>query len=119
MYIFHINGTNYAKRFTKEFLNHVCGGRLDIDWDSCTRKKLILHCRYTANRLLNVNRRVYWPSGEPFKCYLVRNGFHNNRHRVKIPEKTPAAVETSENVDEDWYENGSIIDVEVCEDDIE
>ncbi|QED40548.1 LEF-6 [Chrysodeixis includens nucleopolyhedrovirus] len=73
-YVFYINGENVDKRFAKQFVDHVCNGKIRyaINEEQCTRKRLVLSSRHAAEQLLAVNRQVYWPDGSLFRCKLIR-----------------------------------------------
>ncbi|ACF05320.1 LEF-6 [Adoxophyes orana nucleopolyhedrovirus] len=127
--MFQYNGVNFAKKFTKEFLNHVCGGHVDIDWDKCTRKRLVINSPNTAHRLLNINQRVYWPNGEIFICYPISTTYVKKYNKKKLRTATNWPKENTNNVSvanikkevpvdtDNWYESGSIVDVQLCYDD--
>jgi hypothetical protein len=86
MYVFYINGGHVEKRFGREFINYICGGKIrhDIKADKCTRKRFIVTSRYAADKLVAANKHAVWPDGTTFKCRLLkfnpdrRNKNHNN-----------------------------------------
>lgn len=83
VFIIHFNGENVDKKFSKEFLNHVCGGRIveHVDWNTSTRKRLTVLSYHVANKLLNLNQKVVWPDGTPFKCHHYGRHSHGYRKR--------------------------------------
>jgi hypothetical protein len=83
VFIVYFNGENVDKKFSKEFINHVCGGRIvdHVDWTASTRKKLIVLSYHVVNKLLNLNQKVVWPDGTPFKCHHYRQ--HSDGHRKR------------------------------------
>jgi hypothetical protein len=83
VFIIHFNGENVDKKFSKEFLNHVCGGRIveHVDWNTSTRKRLTVLSYHVANKLLNLNQKVVWPDGTPFKCHHYGQHSHGYRKR--------------------------------------
>lgn len=74
-YVVNFNGGNIEKKFTREFLNFVCNNEINdaVLWHNCTRKRLIVTSRRAVDQLLALNKRVFWPEGKVFRCYL-RNG---------------------------------------------
>ncbi|AUF81560.1 late expression factor 6 [Malacosoma neustria nucleopolyhedrovirus] len=83
IFIIYFNGENVDKKFSKEFLNHVCGGRIvdHVDWNASTRKRLTVLSYHVVNKLLNLNQKVVWPDGTPFKCYHHRQ--HSDKHKKR------------------------------------
>jgi hypothetical protein len=83
VFIINFNGENVDKKFSKEFLNHVCGGRMveHVDWNASTRKRLTVLSYHVANKLLNLNQKVVWPDGTPFKCHHYGQHSHGYRKR--------------------------------------
>ncbi|ABY65744.1 late expression factor 6 [Orgyia leucostigma nucleopolyhedrovirus] len=76
MYTFSINGGAVDKWFARNFICHVCGGEIDgverrVDWENCTRKRLVVTSRRLADTLQTLSGRVYWPDGRPFVCKLL------------------------------------------------
>lgn len=127
MYVFYINGGHVEKRFSKEFVNFICGGRIrhDIKSEDCTRKRLVIGSRYAARKLLAANKCVFWPDGTRFRCKLIESGLHRRqqrrplKHRLSTrtrsisplrndaPSPMPAAA------DDDWYNNASFVEVDI------
>ncbi|QAT90413.1 LEF-6 [Spodoptera exempta nucleopolyhedrovirus] len=123
MYVFYINGSHVEKRFGKEFLNYICGGKIrhDIKSEDCTRKRLVVKSRYAANKLLDANGKCYWPDGTRFKCKLIKRNDNDRRKKEKKvsgecckhfrsspghrPVSPPAPIE------DDWYNNATFVDV--------
>ncbi|AOL56741.1 LEF-6 [Chrysodeixis includens nucleopolyhedrovirus] len=136
-FVFYVNGENVDKKFIKDFINHVCGGRIkaDIEHDKCTRKRIVLTSRYAANKLMAVNRRVYWPDGSLFKCKLKRpyrktrdirrcrrrhsynHIFDNLKQDCSSIAFRSAAVNDDHTkdskLDDDWYNSATFIDVDL------
>ncbi|ACI47499.1 LEF-6 [Spodoptera litura nucleopolyhedrovirus II] len=74
MYVFYINGSNVEKRFGREFINFICGGKIkhDIKSDECTRKRVVVRSSYAAKKLLAANGRAFWPDGTKFRCKQLK-----------------------------------------------
>nr|AGE61432.1 LEF-6 [Chrysodeixis chalcites nucleopolyhedrovirus] len=132
-FVFYVNGENVDKKFIKNFINHVCGGRIkaDIKHDKCTRKRIVLTSSYAANKLIAVNRRVYWPDGSLFKCKLTeaprrrsRNDRRRQRHdfeschhifddlKQNYSSTSVGDTKVSKH-DDDWYNSATFIDVDL------
>nr|QBI90244.1 lef-6 [Trichoplusia ni single nucleopolyhedrovirus] len=140
-FVFYVNGENVDKKFIKDFINHVCGGRIrtDIRHDKCTRKRIVLTSRYAANKLMAVNRRVYWPDGSLFKCKLTeapkrrsrdgrrrrrRQDFESCHHSSIFDDlkqncsssafRSATVGDTKDSkFDDDWYNSATFIDVDL------
>lgn len=138
MYVFYINGGRVEKRFGREFVNYVCGGKIkqDIKADECTRKRVVVRSRYAAKKLLEANNRVYWPDGTLFQCKLMKPDRRSPLHRVmkhfgrntdrkkdnrdddftrrERPERTYVKFRSPSPVlTDDWYNSEAFIDVDL------
>ncbi|QNV47845.1 late expression factor 6 [Alphabaculovirus altersperidaniae] len=82
MYVFYINGSHVEKRFGREFINFICGGKIkyDIKSEECTRKRLVVKSNYAAKKLLSANGRAYWPDGTKFRCKQLKTDNNRRRH---------------------------------------
>ncbi|QEI03647.1 LEF-6 [Rachiplusia nu nucleopolyhedrovirus] len=89
-YIFYINGENVDKKFAKQFVDHVCNGKIKnaINVEECTRKRLVISSRDAAEELLAVNRQVFWPDGTLFRCKLIQKPSKRS-FSIKERESTP------------------------------
>lgn len=81
MYVFYINGSHVEKRFGREFINFICGGKIkhDIKSEECTRKRVVVRSSYAAKKLLAANGRAFWPDGTKFRCKQLRPNNHRRR----------------------------------------
>ncbi|AIZ48694.1 lef-6 [Agrotis segetum nucleopolyhedrovirus B] len=148
MYVFYINGGHVEKRFSREFVNYICGGKIkhDIKSDECTRKRLVVRSGYAARKLMAANNNVFWPDGTRFQCKLLtprRNydrGFSSKRVCSSTTKENrcasvPIVVERqsprhcvfqdkkyrspSPALSDDWYNSTSFVDVDLVGDDVE
>ncbi|WBB27251.1 LEF-6 [Mythimna sequax nucleopolyhedrovirus] len=125
MYVFYINGGNVEKRFSREFINFICGGKIkhDIKADQCTRKRCVVSSRYAADKLLAASHRAYWPDGSKFKCKLVHREAKRRRSNTPLPQKCHVrsvkcrapSIELEDN--DNWYTSTSFIDIHHDDDD--
>ncbi|ABI35700.1 late expression factor 6 [Ectropis obliqua nucleopolyhedrovirus] len=87
-YYFYINGEDYPKSFIFSFVYTVCGGgniNRFIQWNRCTRKLLVVNAKHVADKLLSVNKKVYWYNGELFYCKMLpkRENGRGNYYDIK------------------------------------
>ncbi|AUV65402.1 LEF-6 [Alphabaculovirus myunipunctae] len=113
MYVFYINGGHVQKRFGREFINYICGGKIrqDICVDRCTRKRCVVWSRYAADKLLAANQSAFWPDGTTFRCRLMRRSDRgkpsSRRHRqfrrsdTPIPSRKSTFVDNNRDDDDD------------------
>lgn len=130
MYVFYINGSHVEKRFSREFINFICGGKIkqDIKADQCTRKRCVVSTRYAADKLLAANHRAYWPDGSKFKCKLVQRDSRRRRSDTPLPRRplsrsikshkyrAPSAALSELEDNDNWYTSTSFIDIHSNED---
>ncbi|AIE47853.1 lef6 [Peridroma alphabaculovirus] len=134
MYVFRINGGRVEKRFGREFINYICGGKIkrDLKSNECTRKRIVVTTRYAADKLLAAHRRAVWPDGTTFECELQRRRrtsgckpLASRSTRSPRRYKSPPAPATppsssplpplSPVISEDWY--SSFMDISIHGDD--
>ncbi|QEI03489.1 LEF-6 [Spodoptera cosmioides nucleopolyhedrovirus] len=91
MYVFYINGSHVEKRFGREFINFICGGKIkhDIKSEECTRKRVVVRSSYAAKKLLAANGRAFWPDGTKFRCKQLKPD--NNNHRRRYDKYKPSS----------------------------
>ncbi|AYN45075.1 lef-6 [Alphabaculovirus alterspexiguae] len=121
MYVFYINGSHIEKRFGKEFINYICGGKIrhDIKSEDCTRKRLVVKSRYAANKLLDANGQCYWPDGTRFRCKLIKrkqDADYRKKECCKYFRSTPSPMPPPQ-IEDDWYNSATFVDVNLDEDD--
>ncbi|ACI28848.1 agip147 [Agrotis ipsilon multiple nucleopolyhedrovirus] len=140
MYVFYINGGHVEKRFSREFVNYICGGKIkqDIKADECTRKRLVVRSGYAARKLMAVNNSVFWPDGTRFQCKLLTPRDRSKRlcSSTTTKEDRPASApiasprrhrtfrdrcskyrSPSPALSDDWYNTTAFVDVDLVADD--
>ena len=127
MYVFYINGSHVEKRFGREFINFICGGKIkqDIKSEESTRKRLVVKSSYAAKKLLSANGRAFWPDGTRFRCKQLKTENHRLRRRRRCHEeqlccksrrssshyRCRSKSPPEEAAGDDWYNNASFIDI--------
>lgn len=93
----YINGSEYEKSFTRKFIGVVCRDEIrhrDINWYECTRKRLIVNSKRAVDCLTRLNKKIYWPNGQQFRCKMIgKSGDgRDNEHR---PYRNSTMITTS------------------------
>ncbi|AAF33656.1 ORF127 lef6 [Spodoptera exigua multiple nucleopolyhedrovirus] len=113
MYVFYINGSHVEKRFGREFINFICGGKIkhDIEPEQCTRKRVVVKSSYAAKKLLAANGRAFWPDGTKFRCKQLNN---HHQHHHHLYRRRRDGIKTSSSLHHRGGDGNSVNDDELC-----